>query len=131
MEIILTTGEDLLALRQATAPTIKPYKSSDRSAVSELKRTYKPDRDFNPFTRIQKNLRNGRLRIGAGEGIRTLDINLGKIFRFSLSPENLPYRRLIRYKTLLFYTQRRHHHIKHILLSKMSKSMISNIKNDE
>ena len=36
MEIISTKGADLLALRQAIAPTTKRYKSSDRSAVSEL-----------------------------------------------------------------------------------------------
>ena len=36
MEIVSTKGADLLALRPVATPPTKRYKSSDRSAVSEL-----------------------------------------------------------------------------------------------
>ena len=62
MEVILTTGEDLLALRQATVPPTKRYKSSARSAVSELA-NLQARQGCNPFTQTQKNLHNGRLEI--------------------------------------------------------------------
>ena len=75
MEIISTKGADLLALRQVITPPIKRYKSSDRSAVSELANL---QARTNPGSTIRKAMTKKavfirRLFYGVPGGIRTHD----------------------------------------------------------
>ena len=47
----------------------------------DQRNAYEPDKGCSPFIRPQKKttLKGDLFVIGAGEGIRTLDINLGKV----------------------------------------------------